>query len=155
MRNQMGFGIIEAVISVVLFGTIILGSTILLSNHESGLNNAERAAKISKTAWTFLSEVSETVRDTDTYDFITVTKNTNPVLVALNGVNFLEAPASTNAEVQQMIDRWTAGERSKFDRLIGNYADAWVVTTQGREIKLHFSAGATHADESDYTITLI
>ena len=161
--GHRGFTLIEAVVSISLFSLMILGATLQLRAYEDGQRSIADALVLVKTARTFLTELSQVSRQTDSFNTVaTASGIQRPSASVLDGFDgtvtygassqpgydFLtdENSAALNAELADFIARWNtedADGRTRLFRSVGRRAAAWRVEIEGpasgayRIIKLH------------------
>jgi prepilin-type N-terminal cleavage/methylation domain-containing protein len=162
--GHRGFTLIEAVVSISLFSLMILGATLQLRAYEDGQRSIADALVLVKTARTFMTELSQVSRQTDSFNTVaTASGIQRPSASVLDGFDgtvtygasssqpgydFLTdaSDAPLNAELADFIARWNtedADGRTRLFRSVGRRAKAWRVEIDGpasgayRIIKLH------------------
>jgi len=152
MKNQQGFSIIEAIMSIVLFGLFLVGATLLYSNWQQGEFERQKTEAIAKTATVFLKEAYKVVRTEDV-----VTRNSsgdlvieiaNTIVRDVDGKDFMSSPTFTKQVWQDFYNKWADSTNdvdglSKLDRRLGNYVDSWVIEADHNEIKLIIDGATT------------
>lgn len=154
--GHRGFTLIEAVVSISLFSLMILGATLQLRAYEDGQRSIADALVLVKTARTFMTELSQVSRQTDSFNTVaTASGIVRPDVSVLDGFGLNGAggtvtygsasqpgydfltdnnTATLNAELADFIARWNSQDengKTRLFRAIGRRAKAWRVEIEG------------------------